>query len=207
MPSATSGAKETSCIFYIVLTRLSGPVESQKWLVSPVFKTKIPREQQVQQNPRPRLDSKLQLPPQVLGHHGHPGVVAVSPVVGRVLPPEHVLALLPSLLPVRDQVQIVKDVLAGNVQWMALGLHGHPGAYAASPVVEEQPLEPVPALLRGLVGSPAWERAKKAKIVKLGNAQPHGHPGDLGAGAAVAAVEVGRRGSAHAWVGLQPARG
>ena len=100
----------------------------------------IPREQQVQQNPRPRLDSKLQLPPQVsfaitilfgflvsgvlsyclylkvLGHHGHPGVVAVSPVVGRVLPPEHVLALLPSLLPVRDQVQIVKDVLAGNVQ-------------------------------------------------------------------------------------------
>ena len=54
---------------------------------------------------------------------------------------------------------------------MALGLHGHPGAYAASPVVEEQPQEPVPALLRGLVGSPAWERAKKAKIVKLGNAQ------------------------------------
>ena len=54
---------------------------------------------------------------------------------------------------------------------MALGLHGHPGADAASPVVEEEQLERVPARLPKLAGSPAWERAKKAKIAKLGNAQ------------------------------------
>ena len=54
---------------------------------------------------------------------------------------------------------------------MALGLHGHPGAAAASPVVEEEPQEGVPARLPRLGGSPAWERAKKAKIAKLGNAQ------------------------------------
>ena len=54
---------------------------------------------------------------------------------------------------------------------MALGLHGHPGADAASPVVEEEQLERVPARLPKLAGSPAWERAKKAKIAKLGNAR------------------------------------
>ena len=54
---------------------------------------------------------------------------------------------------------------------MALGLHGHPGAAAASHVMEEQQQEHVPALLPRLGGSPAWERAKKAKIAKLGNAQ------------------------------------
>ena len=54
---------------------------------------------------------------------------------------------------------------------MALGLHGHPGADAASPVVEEEQLEHVPARLPKLEGSPAWERAEKAKIAKLGNVQ------------------------------------
>ena len=54
---------------------------------------------------------------------------------------------------------------------MALGFHGHPGAAAASPVVEEEQLERVPARLPKLAGSPAWERAKKAKIAKLGNAR------------------------------------
>ena len=54
---------------------------------------------------------------------------------------------------------------------MALGLHGHPGADAASPVVEEEQLERVPARLPKLAGSPAWERAEKAKIAKLGNVQ------------------------------------
>ena len=54
---------------------------------------------------------------------------------------------------------------------MALGLHGHPGAVAASPVVEEEQLEHVPARLPKLEGSPAWERAEKAKIAKLGNVQ------------------------------------
>ena len=54
---------------------------------------------------------------------------------------------------------------------MALGLHGLPGAAAASPVVEEEQLERVPARLPKLGGSPAWERAKKAKIAKLGNVQ------------------------------------
>ena len=51
---------------------------------------------------------------------------------------------------------------------MARGLLGHPGAAAVSPVVEEQPPELVPACL---VGSHAWDRAKKVKIVKLGNVQ------------------------------------
>ena len=54
---------------------------------------------------------------------------------------------------------------------MALGLHGHPGAAAASPVVEEEPQEHVPAQLPRLGGSPAWERVRKAKAAKLGNAQ------------------------------------
>ena len=54
---------------------------------------------------------------------------------------------------------------------MALGLHGHPGADVASPVVEEEQLERVPARLPKLEGSPAWERAKTAKIAKPGNVQ------------------------------------
>merc|ERR1719239_1677690 len=86
---------------------------------------------------------------------------------------------------------------------MALGLHGHPGAVAADLVVEEQPLERVPALLLRLGGSPAWERAKKAKFVNLGNVQLqlHGQPGTLGAAAQRAAVKVDQRGNAHALVG------
>ena len=51
---------------------------------------------------------------------------------------------------------------------MVRGLHGHPGAVAVSLVVEEQPPEHVSVCL---VGSHAWDRAKKVKIVKLGNAQ------------------------------------
>jgi len=69
---------------------------------------------------------------QVPGHHGHPGVVAVRPV-GRGLAQELALALLlPILLSVLDQVQKLEDALEGIVQWMALGLHGQPGAVAVS---------------------------------------------------------------------------
>ena len=54
---------------------------------------------------------------------------------------------------------------------MAPGLHGHHGVAAADPVVKEQLPERVPARLPRLGGSPAWERAKKAKFVNLGNVQ------------------------------------
>ena len=54
---------------------------------------------------------------------------------------------------------------------MALGLHGHPGAVAADPVVKEQSPERVPVRLPRLGGSPAWEWVRKAKAAKLGNAQ------------------------------------
>ena len=52
------------------------------------------------------------------GHHGHAGVVAVS-LVGRGLPLEPVLAPLPIVAPVRDQVQKLVDVLTRNVQVLA----------------------------------------------------------------------------------------
>ena len=51
----------------------------------------------------------------VPGHHGHAGVVAASPV-GRGFPLESVLALLPTVPPVKDQVEILKDALAGIVR-------------------------------------------------------------------------------------------
>ena len=54
---------------------------------------------------------------------------------------------------------------------MALGPRGHPGASAASRAAKERQLERVPARPQRLAGSPAWERAKRAKLVKLGNAQ------------------------------------
>ena len=59
---------------------------------------------------------------------------------------------------------------------MVLGLHGHPGAAAASLVVKEQPLERVPALLPRLGGSPVWEMVKKVNAAKLGNAQVGENP-------------------------------
>ena len=54
---------------------------------------------------------------------------------------------------------------------MALGIHGQPGAAAASPVGEGKPQECAPAQLQRLGGSLAWEMAKKVEIVKVGNAQ------------------------------------
>ena len=39
----------------------------------------------------------------VPGHRGHPGVVVVSPVA-REMPQEHVLALLPRVVPVQEKV-------------------------------------------------------------------------------------------------------
>jgi len=71
------------------------------------------------------------------------------------LPLEPVLVLLLRVLPVQEQIQILKDALEGIVQWMALGLHGHPGAVAADPVVKEQSPECVPVRLPRLGGSPA----------------------------------------------------
>jgi len=88
---------------------------------------------------------------QVLGHDGHPGAVAVSPV-GTGLPQELTLALLlPILLSVLDQVQKLEDALEGIVQWMALGLHGQPGAVAVNPVGRGFPQDLVLALLTILV--------------------------------------------------------
>ena len=58
----------------------------------------------------------------VPGHHGHHGVVAVSPV-GRGLPLEPALALLPILVPVRAQVKKLKDALPGIVQVLILILN------------------------------------------------------------------------------------
>jgi len=107
---------------------------------------------------------------QVPGHLGHPGVVAVSRV-GRGLPQELVLALLPWLVSVRDQIRIHENALEGIVQSMAPGLHGQLGAAAAGPVVLEEPQDIVSACLPRLPGgNPVQEGAKNTKIVKLGNA-------------------------------------
>ena len=51
----------------------------------------------------------------VPGHHGHPGVVAVSHVE-RGLPLEPILALLRRVVLVQERVKILKDALKGIVQ-------------------------------------------------------------------------------------------
>jgi len=61
------------------------------------------------------VSGKMACVSQVPGHLGHPGVVAVSHV-GRGLPQELVLALLPWLVSVRDQIRIHKNALEGIVQ-------------------------------------------------------------------------------------------
>ena len=60
----------------------------------------------------------------VPGHRGHPGVVAVSPVVKEV-PQEPVLALLLRVIPVQEKVQIHEDVSEETVQVLLLATLPH----------------------------------------------------------------------------------
>ena len=120
----------------------------------------------------------------VPGPHGHPGVVAVSPVE-EGLPPEPAqqIKLQPQLLEdvLKESAQVWLSIgliqsvschkVSSNFQWMAHGHRGHRGAVAASLVVQDLPQEHDPALLQRLGGNRVMEKVKKFKTVKLGNVQ------------------------------------